>query len=132
MEFSYDFRARGLVFADRTQIEQVSINLIKNACEAMARTSANCIAISTADAADSVTICITDTGPGVPKGLRLFEATVSGKLHGMGIGLPICRTIVEANGGRIWAERPERGARFCFSLPTIAVESVHRPARVQK
>jgi two-component system sensor kinase FixL len=114
---AFDCRAKGLVLADRIQIEQVLVNLVKNACEAMEGADEKLATISTADGADCVTICISDTGPGIAPDPHLFEAAVSGKAYGMGIGLSICRTIVEAHHGRIWVERPSRGARFCFSLP---------------
>ena len=67
-----------------------------------------------------VQVRVKDTGPGLPKDVadRLFQPFVSTKESGMGVGLSICRTIVEGNGGRIWAEpNPEGGTVFSFSLP---------------
>ncbi|MDB5699552.1 MAG: sensor histidine kinase, partial [Alphaproteobacteria bacterium] len=105
------------VWADRIQLEQVLTNLIKNACEAVAEADTKKITISTCEDAQHVRICIADTGPGISSDNDLFEATISSKPAGMGIGLAICRTIVEAHGGRIWAQGLERGACFCFNLP---------------
>lgn len=115
--FEYSFEHSGAAVADAVQVEQIAINLIKNACEALQGCEEREITISTADAGDLVVVSISDTGPGIADHNKLFEATHSEKQNGMGIGLSICRTIVEANGGRIWAGRPSRGATFCFSLP---------------
>jgi two-component system sensor kinase FixL len=110
-------RATGFVEADHIQIAQVLTNFIRNACEAMEHSDPKILTVSTMEDEARVTICVSDTGPGIAPGLSLFEATESSKEHGMGIGLSICRTIIEAHKGRIWTERPARGARFCFSLP---------------
>jgi PAS domain S-box-containing protein len=116
-EFDYDHRGTGVVMADRVQIEQVAINLIKNACEAVEEADTQKVTISTSEDEEFVTICILDTGAGVSAEVDLFEATSSSKADGMGIGLFICRTIVEAHGGRIWSEPITPGACFCFTLP---------------
>ena len=117
IRFEYQCRHSGMVMADSVQVEQVAINLIKNACEALQDADEKVIRVCTRDEAGQVVVSISDTGPGIPDHTKLFEATNSTKQHGMGIGLSICRTIVEANGGRIWAERPAQGASLCFSLP---------------
>ena len=95
------------------------VNLLKNACEAGGETSDCAVKVTTADSAKGVTVCVCDNGPGIPPGLlpTLFEAKVSTKPDGMGIGLSISRTIVEAHQGSIRAENLERGARICFTLP---------------
>jgi two-component system sensor kinase FixL len=64
-------------------------------------------------------VCISDNGPGIPEALlpRIFDSGVSTKESGMGLGLSISRTIVEAHGGRIWAENAAEGARFLFEIP---------------
>jgi len=109
-----------LVLADRVQIQQVIINLIRNAMDAMAEGEERLLTISTSGALDDfVTISVQDTGPGISEAIadQLFQPFVTSKQAGMGIGLSICRTIIEAHGGRIWFEAaPERGTIFRFTL----------------
>lgn len=113
--------AAAWVRADRVQVQQVLINLIRNAIEAMAGSDEREIVISTRAAADElVEISVADTGAGIaPEHLdAMFDQFMTTKAGGMGIGLPICRTIVEAHGGKIRAEnRAPRGAVFRFTLP---------------
>lgn len=113
--------AAAWVRADRIQIQQVLINLIRNAVEAMAQSERREIAISTYSLRDDmVEICVADTGTGIAPEHRddLFSQFMTTKSGGMGIGLPICRTIVEAHGGTIHAEnRADGGALFRFTLP---------------
>jgi two-component system sensor kinase FixL len=117
------------VLVDRIQIQQVLINLIRNADEAMHRSKRRRIDIrSIADAgSDLVTVIVADSGPGLaPEMLKtLFQPFHSSKDKGMGLGLSISRSIIEAHGGRIWVEPAEiGGAAFHFTLPrAIAVES---------
>ena len=107
--------------ADRIQVQQVLINLTRNAVEAMEASDRREILISThATAGDMVEVRVADTGPGIaPEHFeRLFSESMTTKSSGMGLGLPICRTIVEAHGGKIWAENREQGgALFRFTLP---------------
>jgi two-component system, LuxR family, sensor kinase FixL len=108
------------VLADRIQIQQVLINLIRNGVEAMRESERREIAIITRAAGNMVELRVEDTGCGIPPENMdsLFSHFMTTKTEGMGIGLPISRTIVEAHGGRIWAEnRAEGGAVFCFTLP---------------
>ena len=108
------------VLCDRIQIQQVLINLIRNAIEAIARAEKREILISSRPAGDRIEVSVADTGPGIaPEHLdTLFSQFMTTKSGGMGIGLPISRTIVELHGGQIWAEnRPEGGAIFRFTLP---------------
>lgn len=109
------------VFVDRVQIEQVLYNLIRNAIESMSESPVRSLTIASApEPAGFVTISVEDTGSGISEAVapQLFQPFVTSKKAGMGIGLSICRTIVEAHGGRIWCE-PGRdaGTVFQFTLP---------------
>jgi two-component system sensor kinase FixL len=115
-----------LVFVDRIQIQQVLTNLIRNAIDAMADRDARSLAIcSSAGPQGFVTVTVEDTGSGISEEMaeRLFQPFVTSKAMGMGVGLSICRTIIESLGGRIWFEPREGGGTiFHFTLP-IAGES---------
>ena len=107
------------VKVDRIQIQQVMINLVRNAVEAMAGSERREVTISTRLAGPMIEIEVADTGPGIPAENMdsLFSEFMTTKSEGMGLGLPISRTIVEAHGGAIRAEnRPEGGAAFIFTL----------------
>lgn len=114
------------VLVDKIQIQQVLINLIRNACEAMAASPVRELSVtSRPDARGFVRVIVADTGPGVDSRIaeQLFAAFTSTKSEGMGLGLSICRTIVEAHGGRIWME-PRRGGgtEFHFTLVSAKAE----------
>ena len=119
-----------LIQADRVQLQQVILNLIVNAIEAMRDVGegARELLISTGgDASNGVHVSFRDSGPGLaPASLeRLFEAFYTTKSSGLGMGLPICHSIIEAHGGRIWAGVNEpRGAVFHFTLPLERDETV--------
>ena len=105
---------------DRIQIQQVLVNLLRNASEALADVPKPEIAITAERADDMVLLSVRDNGPGIPAAIaaRLFEPFVSGKSNGMGMGLNICRTIVEAHEGHIRAENsPQGGTVFHIRLP---------------
>ena len=112
-----------LIFADRIQLQQVMLNLMMNAIEAMTQvtTPRELLISSEADDSKGVVVVVRDSGPGLDsKSLeRLFEPFYTTKPQGMGMGLAICRSIVQAHGGRLWAAtNRDRGASFHFSLPT--------------
>jgi two-component system sensor kinase FixL len=112
----------GLAYGDPIQIQQVVTNLLRNACDAMAGRRDKKISIATEEKDQQVIIRISDTGPGVEPELlpKLFEAKESSKKGGMGIGLPICRTIIEAHKGRIGYEAGT-SPTFWFTLPRCQV-----------
>lgn len=106
--------------ADAVQIQQVLINLVRNAVQALAASEDRRLSIAARRTGDAIEVRVADSGPGVPEAARasLFEPFQSTKSGGMGVGLSISRTIVEAHHGRIWFEQGEDGgAAFCFTLP---------------
>jgi PAS domain S-box-containing protein len=110
------------VSADRVQLQQVLLNLIVNACDAMAdnATRDRTLTIITAEEGSTARISVVDRGPGVAASLidAVFEPFVTSKPQGLGLGLAICRSIIGAHGGRIWAaNNTGRGATFSFVLP---------------
>src|SRR5262245_26633725 len=112
-----------LVFADRIQLQQVMLNLMMNAIEAMTQvtTPGELLISSGADDSKGVEVVVRDSGPGLDsKSLeRVFEPFYTTKPQGMGMGLAICRSIMQAHGGRLWATANRgRGASFHFTLPT--------------
>jgi C4-dicarboxylate-specific signal transduction histidine kinase len=111
------------IWGDQVQLQQVILNLIINAVEAMTEVSEGLreLSISTGRTEpDRVLVTISDSGPGLPQinPKRIFDAFFTTKASGLGMGLSICRSIVEAHGGRLWATRNQpRGAVFCMTLP---------------
>jgi len=120
IEFKLEPRAQW-VSADSVQIQQVLINLIRNAIEAIGDGAVRHIKVSTAALpSKEVEVKVEDSGPGLDSATAqtLFEPFQTTKAEGLGVGLSICRTIVEAHGGTIGAaQRPEGGAVFRFTLP---------------
>lgn len=118
------------VRADKTQMVQVLINLIRNALQAMAQAKAPSpkIAVSIVDRNDMIEVVISDNGPGLPTEVmdRLFEPFVTTKASGMGLGLSISKSIMEAHNGRLWAENIEpEGAAFHVLLPVAEDRIAH-------
>lgn len=112
------------VFVDRIQIQQVLVNLIRNAIDAMVDSPVRSLTIRTnPEPRDFVSVSIEDSGSGISDAVasQLFQPFVTTKKAGMGIGLSICRTIVEAHGGQIGFEPgPDGGTIFRFTLPAVA------------
>ena len=112
-----------LIFADRIQLQQVILNLIINAIEAMSGAAdgpRELLIRSGIAESQRVLVAVRDSGPGLdPKSLdRLFDAFYTTKPQGLGMGLAICRSIIDAHGGRLWATaNDDRGATFQFTLP---------------
>ncbi|MBB4096484.1 sensor histidine kinase [Sphingomonas kyeonggiensis] len=119
-------RASAEVLVDKIQTQQVLINLMRNAVDAMAESAVRRLTVSSQpETGGYVRVTVTDTGPGIDPEIaeNLFRAFNSSKKGGMGLGLSICRTIVEANGGKIWSEaRPEGGTAFHFTLVRMETE----------
>jgi len=112
------------VMADPIQLEQVLLNLIQNALEAMSQTPSaqRLLTIRSTWEQAKVTVAISDTGTGLTKenAEQLFQPYRSTKPHGMGLGLSLCRSIVQAHRGQIWvAPHSDLGATFYFSLPAV-------------
>jgi PAS domain S-box-containing protein len=122
------------IHGDRVQLQQVVLNLLLNAVEAMGsrEPGARELLISTEQDHTGVLVAVRDSGPGIDaKHLeRVFEAFYTTKSSGVGMGLSICRSIIDAHGGRLWAEANEpRGAVFQFTLPSVEKELLNLALR---
>lgn len=109
------------VAADRVQIEQALSVILRNACEAVAGCAVRRISIDASRVGDEVVVLIQNSGPGLSRdeAERVFEPFFTTKPEGLGLGMPICRTIVEAHRGRVWVESPTSGrVVFGLSLPS--------------
>jgi two-component system sensor kinase FixL len=133
-EVRFDFSPKAArVLADRIQIQQILVNLVRNATEAMReRPKPHILTIRTTAKRGMVEVSVRDCGPGIAPDLstRLFSPFVSTKNDGMGVGLSICRRIVEAHGGQMWLEEPcqtggDCGADFRFTIPLATKELQH-------
>jgi two-component system sensor kinase FixL len=120
--------ANDLVLVDRVQIQQVLVNLFRNALEAMAQSPKKELTVSNVRvAADMIEVEVADTGSGFPEDVKssLFQTFFTTKQTGMGVGLSISRSIIEAHSGRMWAEsNSDGGATFRFTLPVAASEEL--------
>jgi two-component system sensor kinase FixL len=119
LRFTFD-PAADFVLADKVQVQQVMLNLVRNAIEAMDGQARRELVVATKALADDMRqVSVMDTGSGISPGFaeQLFKPFQSTKSDGMGVGLSISRTIIEAHGGRIWAEaNPNGGSIFHFTL----------------
>lgn len=115
------------VALDRVQVQQVLVNLIRNGIEAMAPLVGGARALqihSCRDGLDAIRIAVHDAGMGFKDAERAFEPFFTTKQHGMGMGLAICRSIIESHGGRLWAVNNKTlGATVAFTLPLGASEA---------
>jgi signal transduction histidine kinase len=120
LNFEFDDRAQH-VLVNRIQIQQVLVNLIRNAFEAMADQESRDVTLATRTLDNRmIEVAVADSGPGIPEDIssRLFEPFVSNKHDGMGMGLSISRSIIEAHDGRLTAEpKPGGGTIFRFTIP---------------
>ena len=119
LEMSGDERP---VLIDKIQIQQVVLNLVRNAIEAMAESEVRELTVATGpdpESASLMRVTVRDTGPGLDESVlaQLFQPFVTTKEKGMGLGLSICRSIIEAHGGRLWLEPGGGGATFAFTVP---------------
>jgi signal transduction histidine kinase len=114
-----------VIFADRVQLQQVLLNVIMNACDAMSDTppAERLLVIATSAQDGVVRIAVHDRGTGIPADSleSVFEPFVTSKKNGLGLGLSICRSIVRSHGGNMWASNnPDRGATIVVSLPSAS------------
>jgi len=120
--------AADLVLADKVQIQQVILNLIRNAIEAMEQADRRELVLSIVPAASGmIDVSVADTGSGIAEDImpHLFQPFITSKRQGMGVGLSISRTIIEGHGGRIWAEsNPGGGTVFHFTLRAVSEEEM--------
>jgi two-component system sensor kinase FixL len=126
LQFDDDLPA---VLADKVQIQQILVNLIRNAIEAMQQSKTRELLVSVAASdAETVRVSVRDTGSGIAPDIlpQLFRPFVTSKPQGMGVGLSISRTIAESHGGRLWAEAaPGGGTIFHLTLPCADDEGSH-------
>ena len=107
-------------FIDKIQVQQVLVNLVRNAVEAMSDWPHRKLLVGARRVGEMIEVRVADSGPGIEPQIkaRLFEPFVTSKTTGMGVGLSICRSIIEAHGGRLWAEdNPGGGTVFRFTVP---------------
>ena len=126
VRFQFDPSA-DLILADKVQIQQVVLNLLRNAIEAMEKSDRRELTISSQRKGDLATVSVADTGSGISEEVaaHLFQPFITSKAQGMGVGLSISRTIIEAHGGQIAAEpNPGGGTIFRFTLRSVSKEEL--------
>ncbi|MDH3739395.1 MAG: ATP-binding protein, partial [Alphaproteobacteria bacterium] len=115
------------VLIDRIQIQQVIFNLLRNGVDALEKSDQRHLTVSAAPTPDGyLKVVVADTGPGLSDEIadRIFQPFVTTKSEGMGVGLSICRSIIDAHGGRLWSTpNPDGGTRFQFTLPIGQLEA---------
>ncbi|HUH87213.1 MAG TPA: PAS domain S-box protein [Pusillimonas sp.] len=122
-----------IVLADPILIEQVLLNLLKNGVEAMEQSEYRTLHVKVTEQGPLIEIAVIDRGHGLRDPERLFEPFYSTKSEGLGMGLNICRTIIESHHGRLWATaNPDGGTIFRFTLPFAAPEAPDQPENSQE
>jgi len=113
------------VLADPILIEQVLLNLLKNGLEAMEKSDSDELKVAVILHEQHIEVAVVDRGHGLAEPERLFEPFFSTKSQGLGMGLNICRTIIESHHGRLWADpNPAGGTIFRFTLPCAAPQAL--------
>jgi len=115
------------IYVDPILIEQVLINLLKNGVESMRDTDERLLEVTVEQMGSMIVFVVADRGSGVADEIRerLFDSFYTTKTEGMGMGLNICRSIIEGHRGRLWFEdRPNGGSRFCFSIPLDVAQAL--------
>jgi two-component system sensor kinase FixL len=125
VDVRFDYGADEEVLVDRVQVQQVVVNLVRNALDALEDGPRRQLTITVGRSGEDALVVVSDTGPGIAPEIRdqLFAPFMTTKRTGMGVGLSISRTIIEAHGGRLWAEdTPGGGATFKFTLKTAEAD----------
>jgi signal transduction histidine kinase len=116
------------VMVDVLQIEQALLNLVRNSIDAIGEAGQGTVSIEAglASDADFLEVCVRDSGPGFPpdRAVNPFLPLSSTKKEGLGIGLSLCRSLIEAHGGRIWLDASATGAVIHFTLPVAKLTAV--------
>ena len=125
VDVRFDYSGDIEVLVDRVQVQQVLVNLVRNALDVLEGCDRRQLTIAIGHAAEDALVTVSDTGPGIAPEIRaqLFSPFMTTKAAGMGVGLSISRTIIEAHGGHLWAEdTPGGGATFKFTLKTAEAD----------